>query len=150
MDGDGDCYEAAASFLVLPAHMRHPFGTECPEGAYLVHGRPTLTRPPFKPYGHAWVETRETVEVVLPTGERYEHEVVTVYDVANRKTILGMPGALYYAVGKIDPAECYRYDLADARAMLLAFGHYGPWEGPEGCGPVEGGTAYDGDGNDEP
>jgi len=131
MNDGGDCYEAAAEFLVLRAAFRHPHGVECPEGAVLVHGRPTLQRAPFVPFGHAWIEVAQTVEV-----EGREVEIATVIDVANGRH-LEMPKALYYAVGRIDPSECFRYTRDEALAMLGAFRHYGPWEGPEGCPPIE-------------
>ena len=128
---DGDCYAAAAEYLVLRSAFRHPVGVECPAGAVLVHGRPTLTRPPFAAYGHAWVEIPQTFAV-----GGVEVETHTVVDVANGDH-RELPRAVYYAVGQIDPAECYRYTRDEAVAMLATFAHYGPWDGPHGCPPIE-------------
>lgn len=107
---EGDCYEAAG-WLVC---FEHP----PPIGSVLVHGRPTLQRPPFKPYGHAWIE------VPGPAG------ITLVREVANGRDIL-IPATLYYAIGQIDPSECYRYTRAEARRLCVAHEHWGPWEGIE-------------------
>jgi hypothetical protein len=78
----------------------------------LVHGRPTLTRPPFTKYGHAWLEI----------GDSF------CYDAERRMAI---PKALFYGVGHIDPAECYRYDFQAFKEMINEREHWGPWEGVE-------------------
>ncbi|MGB0971037.1 MAG: hypothetical protein ACPGVG_08750 [Mycobacterium sp.] len=122
---DGDCYEAAVHFLMMPAPLRHPEGAECPFDAVLVHGRPTLQREPYEPFGHAWVE--------------YEHPAIPglwiVRDVSNGRD-LEMPAPFYYQLGKIDPAECFRYTRSEVHDWLESHKHYGPWEGPEGEPPV--------------
>ena len=115
----GDCYAAAGklfmdSGLGLP---ESPLPEELGE-VVLVHGRPTLQRPPFCKYGHAWLEIGDVI----------------CYD-AERK--LAVPKALFYAVGNIDPDECYYYDMATFRKMVSEYGHWGPWEGPEACPPVD-------------
>ena len=107
----GDCYVASGCRIL------DPFAT-LPEGAVLVHGRPTLTRPPFEPFGHAWLE------FTTPEG------VPVVWDVANGSDHKH-PAFLYYAVGNIDPTESYRYSGEEARAMVLEHEHWGPWEGIE-------------------
>lgn len=107
----GDCYEAAAhlavfhSFdkdLLLPANFE----------PVLVHGRPVLQRPPFERFGHAWVESGEVV-----------------FDFSNGRKLV-MPRNVYYALGRIDPEDSFRYSPDEARKLLVRFGHYGPWEGP--------------------
>jgi hypothetical protein len=99
LPAEGDCYELAFG-QVLALH----FSAE----PMLVHGRPTLTRPPFCQYGHAWVEVGDLV--LDPSGK-------------------AIPKALYYAVGKIDPALCVRYTAQQALKCSWKHKHYGPWEG---------------------
>lgn len=106
---DGDCYEAALRFILGLG------GTAPPPESVLVHGRPTLQRPPFIKYGHAWIEVPQfCVAINVATG--YEATI---------------PIPTYYAAGQIDPAECFRYTPEQAREMALRFEIYGPWEGPE-------------------
>ena len=118
---DGDCYEASATFVLdlkRDPKWRH-FDTE---GCVLVHGRPTLQRPPENKYDHAWIELPEhTLALNVATG---------------REAAIPIP--TYYEAGRIDPAECYRYTAEQARQMLLEFGHYGPWEGDGAVPPTQG------------
>jgi hypothetical protein len=114
----GNCYEVAGKlFMDLVIGLSRPFPKEL-GAAVLVHGRPTLRRPPFRKYGHAWLEIGDAL----------------CYD-SERK--LAVPKALFYAVGNIDPDECYRYDEKTFRKFVLEFGHWGPWEGVEGMPPVD-------------
>ena len=75
----GDCYEAAGN-LILPMFSEH----EIPKGAEMVHGmvdgQGALQG---KRYGHAWVETDDTV-----------------YDYSNGRK-LKIPKAMYYGLGNI-------------------------------------------------
>lgn len=106
-DAPGDCYPAAARcFLDL--------GAELPPGSMLVHGWPTLTRPPFVEFGHAWIE--------------FERDgIAWCLNVANGKRI-EIPAALFYSAGQVDPDRCARYHSADeVRAKLVEFAHWGPW-----------------------
>lgn len=98
----GTCYASAFEILM-----------DCPEDAVLVHGYPRLTSKDNhgKKFGHAWIE-REINGVVLVCD--YQHD----------KPILG---ALYYAVGQIDPAECKRYTRLEAMRKVLKTERYGPW-----------------------
>ena len=77
--------------------------------AVAVHGFPTLQRPPFKPYGHAWVEIGDTV-----------------ID-ASRYPATSMPKDAYYALGKIDADDATRYGKSELRANLGKHEHWGPW-----------------------
>jgi hypothetical protein len=104
----GDCYEAAAIYL-MDTHQE----------ATLVHGLPTLQRPPYQKFGHAWIEYPG------PNGE------MLVREVANGRH-LEIPVSLYYALGQIDPAECKRYTLNDLRRWAVEAGHWGPWETDDG------------------
>ena len=88
------------------------------QSATLVHGLPTLQRPPFEKFGHAWIEYRGVCGTM-------------VLEVANGQ-YLRVPVSHYYEVGKIDPVECKRYALADLRRWATTFKHWGPWE-PEEC-----------------
>jgi hypothetical protein len=115
MNDGGDCY-AAAGELFMDSQM---WGG--PQDLTLVHGRPTLTRPPFIKYGHAWVEFEAELE---------GHTVQMVRDVSNGKDVL-LPRAAYYRVGKIDPEECNYYQYEDFRHWVKETGHWGPWEGIE-------------------
>lgn len=110
----GNCYQSAAEFLI----DKYSAGNERGDlkRYVVVHGLPTLTRPPFKKYGHAWIETDKMV-----------------YDT---ETKIWLPKSFYYLVGKIDPDENYYYDFIQLRKFILHYKHYGPWEGPEGVGPL--------------
>ena len=110
----GDCYKAAAYYLI-DAHFS---GRTRVDKLRLVHGILTLTRPPYLRFGHAWVEINDAV----------------VYD-AERD--LAVPIVVFYAIGQIIPEECYIYDFEALRQKINEYGHYGPWEGPEGCPPVD-------------
>jgi len=107
---EGDCYETAANMVVDLALAGST-------SAVLVHGMPWLQRPPFGYFGHAWVEIGETV-----------------LDYANGRRIT-CSRREYYAIGKIDPDNCFQYTAEEARKMLTRYRHYGPWEGPEGVPP---------------
>ena len=113
---DGECYENAASMLV----MRNLSSVKLTENARLVHGRPTLQCEPFIEYGHAWIEDGDLV--IDPS-----------VDAMNPTT---MPRFLYYSLGKIDHEQCLVYTKEEARRWLLAYMHYGPWEGPEAQAPL--------------
>lgn len=113
----GDCYEASAHAIIGFASR-----VDVPADAVLVHGRPTLTRPPYIEYGHAWLE--------------YTADGMTwCLNVANGDD-KRLPGALFYGIGNIDPEQCYRYNREQASHMLAAYEHYGPWEGVEGEPPL--------------
>jgi len=101
----GNCYEDAASATLL-------FGAH--KGWNLVHGRPTLQRPPYVQFGHAWLEKDE--KVFDPS--------------ANYATTR----AAYYAVGKIDHRDNLVYTSEETRRFVLAYEHWGPWEGVDGDG----------------
>jgi hypothetical protein len=110
----GDCYYAAGEYILDVAQ----------EGAILIHGRPTLQCEPFITFGHAWVEWDE--KIVNGT-------IRFAYDVARD---IKMPISLYYALGKINPEDNFEYTREEARRMILEYGHWGPWEGPEQCSPI--------------
>lgn len=113
----GDCYEAAGAHL-MDAHMF--FKIEA-TSVTLVHGYPTLRRPPWKKYGHAWVEYYDPKKGVV------------VRDVANGHDV-EMSKELYYSLGNINEAECRRYTMSDLRKWVLKTRHWGPWEPePEGA-----------------
>ncbi len=110
----GDCYEAAANALLMPDYAG---GLGLPEDTMLVHGRPTLARPPFEEYGHAWLELGDVV-----------------FDLTNGRLVTGRRER-YYEEGNIDSECCLKYTRQEARRRVLDYMHYGPWEGPEACPP---------------
>lgn len=57
----GNCYEEAFNAL-----MAAPPQAEL----LLVHGEPTLTCPPFIPYGHAWLELPSAAMVLDVSSQR--------------------------------------------------------------------------------
>jgi len=109
----GDCYRAAAIYLIDKYFLEW----EMNENLRLVHGRPTLQRPPHCKYGHAWIEIDKSV----------------AYDVEKDRTI---PIKLFYEAGQIDPEECFYYTFEEMKQKLNQFKHYGPWEGEDACPPV--------------
>jgi len=123
----GDCYASAGR------HLMDAWIADREQGMTLVHGRPTLTVEPFAEYGHAWIEFLVPMEKLGElTGKKCE--LVMVYDTESEGVF---PRELYYRVGQIDPEKCFRYDIDQMRHWVLSTGHWGPWEGPEACGPVD-------------
>lgn len=108
MQSGGDCYQAAGIFM-MDMTMR----ADTP-GVTLVHGLPTLRRPPWKKFGHAWCEYEVDGQMM-------------VRDTANGRDT-EMPRDFYYVLGNIDPEECRRYTNGDLRLWVSATGHWGPWE----------------------
>ena len=109
----GHCYSACADFLINTYF-------HCPEDTQemrVVHGRPSLSRPPYIKYGHAWIELNGEV----------------VYD---PERAVEVPAVVYYAAGQIDDKECFYYDFKQLQKMIMEYNHYGPWEGVEGCPPI--------------
>ena len=51
---------------------------------------------------------------------------ITVIDKSNGKDI-EMPRSFYYGIGRIDPAECRYYEVAEACRLAVVHGHYGAW-----------------------
>lgn len=96
---NGRCFEEAGTFIMFEG-----------QDWTLVHGIPTLQVPPYKRYGHAWVEKDGIVK--------------------DLKTNTDIPVPFYYAFGRIDPEECKRYTLSDLRRMVTKHEHWGPWELP--------------------
>ena len=100
---NGDCYEAAARFVIGNAR--------CP-GILLIHGEVTGQGPIAGiRYGHAWVEIGDAV-----------------IDPSNGRIVWGRKSA-YYAIGKIT-TRVARYSPSEARRLMLENLHYGPWEEP--------------------
>lgn len=82
----------------------------------LVHGCPAFRGGPAR-MAHAWIEIEldSGVYVVDPTAG------------------VTMTRREYYQLGDIQPDDCRRYDVDEARGKLLEHEHYGPWyELPEG------------------
>ena len=102
----GDCYEAAGN-LILPMFSKH----EIPKGAEMVHGmvdgQGALQG---KRYGHAWVETDDTV-----------------YDYSNGRK-LEIPKAVYYGLGNIRKEDNKYYTPEEARKWIMKTKTWGPWE----------------------
>ena len=105
----GNCYEDAASstLALLGSGSGH-------KGWNLVHGRPTLQRPPYVQFGHAWLEKGEKV---FDPSESFS-----------------TTRAAYYAIGKIDYRDNLVYTSEETRRFVLAYEHWGPWEGVDGDG----------------
>lgn len=98
----GRCYDAAFELLLLHA-----------PGFVLVHGFPRIAAGEHagKKYGHAWLEDAESGQWCLDP----ERPGAVVHQ------------AQYYEAGQIDPAECRRYPLDEAKKMAAEHGNHGPW-----------------------
>jgi hypothetical protein len=106
----GDCYEAAAGFLIERAG---PF-QQGPDRYELVHAE-IKGQGPLKglTYGHGWVEN-------LDTG--------FTFDMSNDREVI-MPTSKYRQLSGVEEiGNEYRYDFEEARAKLLQHKHYGPWD----------------------
>lgn len=108
----GQCY--AEAFKLLESLVL-VYGSE---NLVLVHGRPTLTRPPHVQYGHAWVEAfgRQCSGSGPLQGRWISKEQ-------------------FYRVGQIDPALNLVYTYQQAARFILSHGHWGPWEGVDAAPP---------------
>jgi hypothetical protein len=115
----GDCYEAAAKYMMeygtLGGSLLRLPGEEGNPDLILIHGEVTGQGPiAGVKYGHAWVEDGDLV-----------------IDTSNGRN-LRMPKVLYYALAQIDhrPAHqnIHRYTAEEARKLLVKHGHYGPWD----------------------
>ena len=109
----GDCYKSAADTMVDMVMFQHID----PNALRLVHGRPTITVPPYCRYGHAWIEINGLIVIDTEAGAC-------------------VPRAVYHSVGKINQEECFYYTFEEMKETLLNFGHYGPWQGPEAVEPL--------------
>ena len=107
LEENGDCYEAAGNYVVNESLFQGRLSVT------LVHGLPTLQRPPWEKFGHAWVEYEKDSQVV-------------VLDLSNGREI-EVSALVYYTIGNIDPAECHRYSFEDMRWWIRDTGHWGPW-----------------------
>lgn len=96
----GDCYQAAGRLM-----------TSLPDGHTLVHGmvngQGSLDG---KRFGHAWVETDDTV-----------------LDYSNGRE-LEIPKAVYYAIGRIKEDDNKYYNKDETLKWILKTEHWGPWE----------------------
>ena len=86
------------------------------EDLVLVHGRPSLTVPPFDQYDHAWVEY---------CGEYCGGEMFLALDTETGKVL---PVVMYYVFGKVHSEECHRYKIDEVVDRLNETGHWGPWD----------------------
>ncbi len=118
--GGGQCYSSAGEAM-MDAWM-----SASDRNYVLVHGRPTLTVEPFIEYGHAWLEFREVLH-----GSSIELDMCL-----DTETGTVVPQSIYYDAGNISPDSCHYYDMAELRAWVVKTGHWGPWEGPDACGPI--------------
>lgn len=112
----GDCFEIASRLLLNRERFS---GEACLEGVelyWMVHGVVVGQGPAAGlRFSHAWVEgARRGVRVAI--------------DFSNGNRFVG-PAELYYAIGRIDPAELVTYSVDTARRRLVDHQHYGPWEG---------------------
>lgn len=102
----GDCYQAGANLI---SGLGKPVGIS--DDAKLVHGMVAgQGQLDGVRFGHCWVEDGDTV-----------------YDHSNGRK-LDIPKPVYYAIGQIDPEECYYYTKQEAVKFMVDTGHYGPWE----------------------
>lgn len=118
----GRCYELAANTVLAfgagrLAHLLigEHWAAKIPRDAtnvVLVHGTPVLARPPYKRYGHAWVELH---------WWRTDWCVDGNFGSA-------MPKDLYYRAGQIEECHVKRYTKDQATEMILKHKHYGRWE----------------------
>lgn len=106
MNGDGDCFRAAAEALLAMSGVADTIGAE------LVHGTVVGTGPPVEGvrYGHAWVEL---------FGGRMVH------DCSNGREVL-VGRRTYYELGNAEPV--HRYTLDEVRRLILTHEHWGPWD----------------------
>ena len=98
----GDCYQAGGRLIM------NFFGDKNHRLVHgMVSGQGSLEG---MRYGHCWVESKDTV-----------------LDHSNGKK-LEIPTKVYYALGRVDPAECKYYSPKEAARFMSEEEHWGPWE----------------------
>ena len=100
----GDCYESAFHWILELDADVVKYAAVC-HG--MVHGQGALEG---KKFGHAWGEMGGMV-----------------FDYSNGNKVT-MPKAAYYAIGKIDESEVFRYPGYKALGKAGKAKHYGPWD----------------------
>lgn len=107
----GNCYQWAAETLLLSDGKWRDMLPKAATDIRLVHGWPTLTRPPYEKYGHAWLEFRHGILLVM------DGQLGSLW-----------PMSMYYYADKIKAVDCRKYTSQEAAQKILEFQHYGPWE----------------------
>jgi hypothetical protein len=101
-EGMGDCYQASGRLIM------NFFGDKNHKLVHgMVNGQGALKG---KRYGHAWVESNNTV-----------------LDHSNGKK-LEVPTNVYYALGRIKRNQCKYYTPEQAAKFMVDKAHWGPWE----------------------
>lgn len=108
----GDCYQVAGTLVLAGVDL------------VLCHGEP-IGRGPIEGirHGHAWVERSQTVDWPGIGSQTF----VTVIDRSNGHDT-EWPAEMYYNIGRIEPGDVVRYSRAEAAALMVTTGHYGPWK----------------------
>jgi GNAT superfamily N-acetyltransferase len=127
----GDCYEAAARYLldnVLGMGVKEPN-----HNLRLVHGEVAMQGPHLgKTMGHAWIEDGDNV-----------------IDQSNGRDIR-LPKNVYYQLGKINELNNFHvYTPEEARSRLIDLQHYGPWDLSVNGEPPPGRVELDEDDDEE-
>ena len=150
----GNCYEDSARYL-LYGKWKFPWAAPPIEitslvnenKIFLVHGVATLSRPPHQRYGHAWIEYTITTEMSFPLIEgdaledpdgvklEFIKQDVSMDYCLDLNTGKSFFRAMYYHAGQILESECVRYNRDQALQYMIAYNHFGAWEGPFGCPP---------------
>ncbi len=116
----GNCF--AAAFWVANAAKIAGFTPT------VVHGSPTLARPPYDKYAHAWVEVSVPLEQIFGNSVvGFEDEgFPIVIDYSNGLSAV-LPAVAYYSLGKIEGDACKRYSIEDLLEQARRKKHYGPY-----------------------
>ena len=98
----GDCYQAGGRLIMdMFGDKEHKLVHGMVNGQGMLEG---------KRYGHCWVESRNTI-----------------LDHSNGRK-LEIPKDIYYAIGRVNPKECFYYTPEEAAKFMVDEGHWGPWE----------------------
>lgn len=95
----GDCYPANGRKIL-----------DMKKSARLCHGFARLQIPPYKLFGHAWIEDGNTV-----------------YDYSNGKNIK-IDKDMYYALGQIQNKNVKRYTAEESAIKMVTLKNWGPWK----------------------
>jgi len=107
-DGDGNCFEVHANFLI-DLSVRNP--KSLPDYT-LCHGVPTGQGPiEGIEFPHCWLEFKESIVIDISNGNK-----------------VNMPRASYYHLGNINSSRVKRYAWDEVKKNILKHKHYGPWE----------------------
>ena len=110
----GDCYEAAAKYILSVGNPAFGGTTGAAENLIVVHAE-VMGQGPLEgtTFGHGFVVDKSSDTVIDKSNGRNLH----------------LPRVLYYAIGQIEYiGNIHEYTCNEVAEKMLESGHYGPWD----------------------